>query len=60
MVKPESEQKRSWMSDDTCASQQLLLVTKEEYDWLSGRLDEEPRNIPALTDLFSQPSVFES
>jgi len=60
MVNPESEQKPSWMPDDTLAGQQLVHVSSEEYDWLSGKLDEEPREIPELTELFSEPSVFES
>jgi hypothetical protein len=60
MVNPESEQKPSWMPDDTLSGQQLVHVSSEEYDWLSRKLDEEPREIPELTELFSEPSVFES
>lgn len=42
------------------ADQRLVRVGKEEYDWLMAKLEEPPQDIPALRELFSRPSVFES
>ena len=47
-------------AEEVIADQRLIRVTKEEYEWLMAKLDEPPRDIPALRELFSEPSVFES
>lgn len=47
-------------AEEIIADQRLIRVSKEEYDWLVAKLDEPPRDIPALRELFSRPSVFES
>lgn len=46
-------------ADEIIADQRLIHVSKEEYDWLIAKLEEPPRDIPALKELLSQPSVFE-
>ncbi len=38
----------------------IVRVSKAEYDWLSAKLEEPPRKLAQLSDLFSKPSVFES
>lgn len=47
-------------AEEVIADQRLIRVSKEEYDWLVAKLDEPPRDIPELRELFSKPSVFES
>ncbi len=39
--------------------QRVIGVSLQEYDWLLAKLEEEPRDIPQLRELFSTPSVFE-
>lgn len=47
-------------AEEVIADQRLIRVSKEEHDWLVAKLEEPPKEIPALRDLFSRPSVFES
>jgi uncharacterized protein (DUF1778 family) len=47
-------------AEEVIADQRLIRVSKEEYDWLLAKLEEPPKEIPALRELFSRPSVFES
>ena len=47
-------------AEEVIADQRLIRVFKEEHDWLLAKLEEPPKEIPALRDLFSRPSVFES
>ncbi len=47
-------------AEEVIADQRLIRVSKEEYGWLSAKLDVPPQDIPALRELFSTPSVFES
>ncbi len=47
-------------AEEVIADQRLIRVGKEEYDWLVAKLEEPPRDIPELRELFSRPSVFES
>lgn len=47
-------------AEDVIADQRLIRVSKEEFSWLSSKLDEEPRDLPQLRKLISEPSVFES
>ncbi len=47
-------------AEEVIADQRLIRVSKEEYEWLLAKLEEPPRDIPELRELFSKPSVFES
>ncbi len=47
-------------AEEVIADQRLIRVSKDEYDWLVAKLEEPPRDIPALKALFGKPSVFES
>jgi len=47
-------------AEEVIADQRIIRVSAEEYDWLLAKLEEPPRDLPALRELFSQPSVFES
>ncbi len=47
-------------AEEVIADQRLIRVSKGEYDWLVAKLEEPPRDIPQLSELFSRPSVFES
>ncbi|HAY14689.1 MAG TPA: DUF1778 domain-containing protein [Fimbriimonadaceae bacterium] len=47
-------------ADEVIADQRLVEVGKEEYDWLLTKLEEPPREIAALRELLTRPSVFES
>ncbi|MCE2767001.1 MAG: DUF1778 domain-containing protein [Fimbriimonadaceae bacterium] len=47
-------------AEEVIADQRLIRVSKPEYDWLVSKLEEPPRDIPELRELFSKPSVFES
>ena len=47
-------------AEEVIAHQRLIIVSKEEHDWLLAKLEEPPKEIPALRELFSRPSVFES
>ena len=47
-------------AEEVIADQRLIRVSKEEHDWLLAKLEEPPKEIPALRELFSRPSVFES
>lgn len=47
-------------AEEVIADQRLVRVSKEEYDWLVEKLEERPRDIPELRELFSKPSAFES
>jgi uncharacterized protein (DUF1778 family) len=47
-------------AEQVIADQRLIRVSKAEYDWLVAKLEEPPQDIPALRELFSRPSVFES
>lgn len=46
-------------ADEVIAEQRLIRVSRAEHEWLLSKLDEAPRDIPALRALFSEPSVFE-
>lgn len=47
-------------AEEVIADQRLIRVSKEEYDCLLAKLEEPPKEIPALRELFSRPSFFES
>lgn len=47
-------------AEEVIADQRLIRVSKEEYDWLMAKLEEPPRDIPALEELLSRPTLFES
>ncbi len=47
-------------AEEVIADRRLIRASKEEYEWLVAKLDEAPRDIPELRELFSAPSVFES
>ena len=47
-------------AEEVIADQRLIRVSKPEYDWLVAKLEEPPRDIPELKELFGKPSVFES
>lgn len=47
-------------AEEIIADQRLIRVSEAEHDWLLARLDEPPRDISALRELFGEPSVFES
>lgn len=47
-------------AEEVIADQRLIHVLKAEYDWLAAQLDQAPKDIAELRELFSQPSVFES
>jgi len=47
-------------AEEVIADQRLIRVSKSEYEWLVAKLDEPPRDIPELRELFSRPSVFEA
>ena len=47
-------------AEEVIADQRIIRASKEEYDWLMAKLEEPPKDIPALRELFSKPSVFES
>ena len=47
-------------ADEILAEENLIRLSAEEYAWLMKRLEEPPREIPELRELFSRPSVFES
>jgi uncharacterized protein (DUF1778 family) len=47
-------------AEQVIADQRLIRVSKDEYEWLMAKLEEPPRDIPELRELFSNPSVFES
>lgn len=47
-------------AEEVIADQRLIRVSKDEYDWLLAKLEEPAQEIPALRELFSRPSVFES
>ncbi|MFY7952772.1 MAG: DUF1778 domain-containing protein [Armatimonadaceae bacterium] len=46
-------------AEEVIADQRLIRVTQDEHDWLVTQLEAPPRTIPALRDLFAEPSVFE-
>lgn len=46
-------------AEEVIADQRLIRVDKPEYEWLLAKLEEPPRDIPELRELFSAPSVFE-
>jgi uncharacterized protein (DUF1778 family) len=41
------------------AHQRPILVSMQEFDWLLAKLDEPPKEIPAIRELLARPSVFE-
>jgi uncharacterized protein (DUF1778 family) len=47
-------------AEEVIADQRLIRVSKQEYDWLLAKLEEPPREIAELKELFSKPSVFET
>lgn len=47
-------------AEQVIADQRLIRVSKEEYGWLLAKLEEPPRDIEQLRELFSKPSVFEA
>ena len=47
-------------AEEVIADQRLIRVSKEEFAWVMAKLEEAPRDIPELRELFSTPSVFES
>jgi hypothetical protein len=38
----------------------VVLVDREEYDWLLAKLEEPPREIDEIQLLFAEPTVFDS
>lgn len=47
-------------AEEVIADQRLIRVSLDEYEWLLAKLEDTPKDIPALRELFSKPSVFES
>lgn len=46
-------------AESVIAEQRIVRVSSEEYDWIMAKLEEPPRDLPELRELFSKPSVFE-
>lgn len=45
-------------AEQVIADQRLIRVSKEEHDWLLGKLEEPAREIPELKKLFNEPDAF--
>lgn len=46
-------------AEEVIANQRLIRVSKNEYNWLLAKLEEEPQDLEGLRALFNEPSVFE-
>lgn len=46
-------------AEEVIADQRLIRVSKDEFEWLSAKLEEPPQAIPELSRLFAETSVFE-
>jgi uncharacterized protein (DUF1778 family) len=47
-------------AEQIIADQVVVKVGGEEHDWLIAKLEEPPKEIEQLRNLFAKPSVFES
>ncbi len=47
-------------AEEVVTEHRTISVSLEEYDWLLSKLEEPPRDLPKLRELFSKPSVFEA
>ena len=46
-------------ADEVIAEQRIIRVSSEEYDWLLAKLEEPPKDLSKLHEIFARPSVFE-
>lgn len=46
-------------ADEVIADQRVIRVSAEDYDWFMVKLEEPPKDLPKLRELFSKPSVLE-
>lgn len=47
-------------ADEVLADERIVRLSGADYDAFAAKLDEEPRDIPQLRELFSKPSVLEA
>lgn len=47
-------------AEEVLAEERFLRVDSQEHAWLMAKLEEPPKELPRLRELFSRPSVFES
>lgn len=46
-------------ADEIIANQHIVSLSAEDYDWFVSKLEEPPKDLPKLRELFSKPSVLE-
>lgn len=47
-------------AEEVIQQEASIRVAIEEHAWLLAKLEEPPKELPRLRELFSRPSVFES
>lgn len=48
------------VADEILADERIVRLSATDYDAFAAKLDEEPRDVPQLRELFAKPSVLES